>query len=57
MKELEGIKAMAARLDVPISWLYSKTRTGEIPHYKVGKYVKFDPEAVMEWLAQKNRTD
>ncbi len=51
-EHLEGIKQMAKRLDVPISWLYGKTRTGEIPHYKVGKYVKFDPDAVMEWLAQ-----
>ena len=52
---LEGIKSMAARLDVPVSWLYQKTRTGEIPHYKVGKYVKFDPDAVMKWIKGQNR--
>jgi len=52
--QLEGIKQMAKRLDVPFSWLYGKTRTGEIPHYKIGKYVKFDPDAVMEWLEHQN---
>ena len=52
-QNLEGIKAMAKRLDVPVSWLYSRTRTGEIPHYKIGKYVKFDPEAVMTFMALK----
>jgi len=53
-QNLEGIKAMARRLDVPESWLYSRTRTGEIPHLKVGKYVKFDPEKVMAWLEEMN---
>ena len=53
-QNLEGIKAMAKRLDVPVSWLYSRTRTGEIPHYKIGKYVKFDPEAVMTWIETQN---
>ena len=49
---LIGIKEMATKLDIPISWLYSRTRTGEIPHYKLGKYVKFDVQEVMEWLKQ-----
>ena len=45
-----GIKEMARRLDVPITWLYARTRTNDIPHYKLGKYVKFREEEVMEWL-------
>lgn len=53
-ENLEGIKAMAKRLDVPVSWLYSRTRTGEIPHLKLGKYVKFRPEEVMDWLRKQN---
>lgn len=55
-QNLEGIKAMAKRLDVPESWLYSRTRTGEIPHYKIGKYVRFDPEEVMAWIREKSET-
>ena len=56
-QNLEGIKAMAKRLDVPESWLYSTTRTGEIPHYKVGKYVKFDVSKVMEWIRKQNESE
>jgi excisionase family DNA binding protein len=56
-QNLVGIKTMAKKLDVPISWLYSRTRINEIPHYKVGKYVKFDESEVMKWLKdqQENR--
>jgi len=52
-QNLIGIKTMAEILDVPESWIYSRTRTGEIPHYKVGKYVKFNESEVMEWLKVK----
>lgn len=56
-QNLEGIKAMAKRLDVPVSWLYSRTRTGEIPHWKIGKYVKFDPDEVMAWIKEQNENE
>lgn len=52
-QNLIGIKEMAMRLDLPVSWLYSRTRTKEIPHWKLGKYVKFDEVEVMEWLRKK----
>jgi excisionase family DNA binding protein len=52
-QNLIGIKTMAEILDVPESWIYSRTRTREIPHYKVGKYVKFNESEVMEWLKVK----
>ena len=53
-QNLIGIKEMASKLDVPVSWLYSRTRTNEIPHLKVGKYVKFDAEKVMLWILEQN---
>jgi len=56
-QNLIGIKTMAERLDVPVSWLYSRTRTGEIPHYKLGKYVKFDESEVMEWIRKQNEAE
>ncbi len=49
-QKLLGVNEMAEKLDVPVSWLYSRTRTNEIPHYKVGKYRKFDEIEVFEWL-------
>ncbi len=51
---LVGIKEMARLLDVPINWLYSRTRTGEIPHYRLGKYVKFDKSEVANWLRKQD---
>ena len=53
IQALIGISEMASKLDVPVSWLYSRTRTNEIPHYKIGKYVRFDVEQVMEWIKTK----
>lgn len=51
---LISIREMAERLDVPVSWLYSRTRTNQIPHYKVGKYVRFDETEVFDWLKKQN---
>jgi len=48
--QLIGIKQMAKIPDINPSWLYSRTRTNEIPHLKIGKYVKFDPDKVMKWI-------
>jgi len=53
-QNLIGINEMAEKLNVPVSWLYSRTRTNEIPFLKVGKYVKFDPEQVMKWIQKQN---
>ena len=54
---LIGVEEMAKKLDVPISWLYARTRTNEIPHLKVGKYVRFDESEVWEWLKKQNEAD
>lgn len=56
-QNLIGINEMAKKLNVPVSWLYSRTRTNEIPHYKVGKYVKFDPEKVMHWVQEQSESN
>ena len=56
-QNLIGINEMAKKLDVPASWLYSSTRINEIPHFKIGKYVKFDPEIVIEWIQQQNESN
>jgi excisionase family DNA binding protein len=52
-QELLTINEMAEKLKVKSSWLYSRTmQTGEnaIPRIKVGKYLRFNPGAVMEWI-------
>lgn len=51
---LVTIQEMARILGVHVNWLYQRTRLGPsaIPHIKVGRYVRFDPRAVVEFLTQ-----
>ena len=43
-------KQMAARLDVAESWLRDAARAGRIPCVRVGRYMRFDPSAVLHAL-------
>ena len=54
VQNLIGINEMAKKLDVPVSWLYSRTRTNDIPCVRVGKYVKFEESEEWEWLKMQN---
>ena len=45
------IKDAQQLLKVPRSWLYERTRKGEIPHVKLGKYIRFDREQLLAWVA------
>lgn len=53
-RKLVAVKEMAEILNVPVSWIYQRTRLGGIPHIKVGKYVRFHPEEVLESLKKQN---
>ena len=48
---------LAAILKVPVSWVYQRTRLGQaaIPHLRVGRYVRFDPQQVIAFLAAKGK--
>ena len=51
---------LAETLKVPKSWVYSRTREtgpGTIPRVKVGKYIRFEPEEVMEWIKRQNEAN
>ena len=39
---------LAMRLNVPKSWVYASARSGRIPSVRLGKYRRFDYEAVQE---------
>ena len=39
---------LAARLKVPISWVYEQSRQGNIPTHRIGKYIRFDFAEVVE---------
>ena len=60
MADLIDAKELARRLNVPVSFIYDRTRKNgpeTIPHRKIGKYVRFDPSQVDSWLATKVRGD
>jgi excisionase family DNA binding protein len=52
---LWNIEELADYLAVPKSWIYDRTQdrgNDRIPHYKIGKYLRFDPrsEEFQNWL-------
>lgn len=60
INDLMTIDELARKLQIPVSWVYSRVRQkGEnsIPHFKIGKYVRFHEAAVKKWLdnQQKNK--
>jgi excisionase family DNA binding protein len=41
---------VADLLQVPESWVRQEARVNRIPHLRLGRYVRFDEEAVLAWL-------
>jgi excisionase family DNA binding protein len=41
---------VAALLSVPVSWVRAETRAGRIPHLELGRYKRYEREAVLAWL-------
>ena len=55
---LVGPAEIAQLLKVPISWVYERTRRRGIerlPHFKLGKYLRFSKEEVLDWLHESRR--
>ncbi len=51
--QLLTVSEIAQTLRVPVSWVYGRTRRRgleRMPHIKLGKYLRFDPNTVSEWL-------
>lgn len=45
----------AQLLRVKVSWLYERTRLNEVPHIKLGKYLRFDQQELLAWTARFKR--
>ena len=55
---LVGPAEIGQLLKVPISWVYERTRRRGIdrmPHFKLGKYLRFSKEEVLEWIHKSRR--
>ena len=57
---LSTVDEVADLLQVPRSWVYQRTRrrgADQLPHIKLGKYIRFEEDAVLAWLEhQRTRT-
>jgi len=40
-------KELAARLKVPLSWVYEQSRQRNIPTHRLGRYIRFDLNEVL----------
>lgn len=47
---LVDARAIAGLLDVPVSWVRDHTRSGEIPHVPLGRYVRYREADVLAWV-------
>ncbi|MBW2643493.1 MAG: helix-turn-helix domain-containing protein [Deltaproteobacteria bacterium] len=59
-QNLLSVDELAESLNVPKSWVYSRTReTGPatMPRIKVGKYCRFVLDDVLTWLKSQNEAD
>jgi hypothetical protein len=54
-KELLEPEALAAKLKVPTSWVYEQSRQGNIPTHRIGRYIRFDLQEVLE--SQKKKAE
>ncbi len=51
-------RQLAQRLGCSVKFIYERTTKhcpAPMPHYKVGKFVRFKPEQVEQWLATQER--
>jgi excisionase family DNA binding protein len=49
MTQLITADGAAERLGVKASWVLREARAGRIPHIRMGRYVRFDPDELAAW--------
>ena len=55
LERLLAVEEVAELLHVPASWVYERTRRRgkeQLPHLKLGKYLRFEEHAVREFLGR-----
>ncbi len=58
LERLLAVEEVAELLHVPASWVYDRTRRRgkeQLPHLKLGKYLRFEEKAVWEFLERLRR--
>lgn len=48
-RPLLNAEQAGALLNVPPGWVLAQARAGRIPHVRLGRYVRFDADALAAW--------
>jgi len=51
-EKLLTVKELAALTRMSIRWIHEQTRLGDIPCYRLGRALRFDPNEVRRWLME-----
>ena len=54
-QQLLNVEQLSKVLNVSVSWIYQRTSENRIPFIKVGKYVRFDLDEVIQFLKSSSR--
>jgi predicted DNA-binding transcriptional regulator AlpA len=52
------VREVASMLQVPVSWVYERTRRRgpeQLPHIKLGKYLRFEESIIREFIEEQRR--
>lgn len=52
-----NVATVAELLGVPISFVYEKAASGQIPAYRVGRYLRFRVSEIEAWLKAEEETN
>jgi excisionase family DNA binding protein len=55
MSPLLDANQAAALLNVPASWVLSEARAERLPHVRLGRYVRFEEDALDAWWRERAR--
>lgn len=50
VNRLLAAEEVADCLGVTARWVYNEARAGRLPHIRLGRYIKFHPDAIDDWL-------
>jgi excisionase family DNA binding protein len=54
-KRFLSVKELGEYLHIKPATLYGKTEAGEVPHYKVGRLIRFKQDDIDEWMEKHRR--
>lgn len=55
MKEFLNIDELSEYLSMKRSTLYSMVESGELPHYRIGRLIRFKQDEVVKWMESHRR--